>query len=363
MPTGSQSESVEEEMPSTTLSSSPQATAMDICPAMAQVTTSFDIVPTVETAPSTTATTAPVAAAQATSSPPLVLTTIVDTPSADKEKQAQGSPTAIEPSAGSDSEKTVSEEIIGWRYGPDPEQKVIKNSSAKDTLLERIAPLVEKAEQAQGELSILRNEVAGYRNIRSDLKEKLRELIKEKDSAERKLAHAVVLNVKSHEKAKHYKDKLETFVKKHEELKRSAAKELSAMKAKHNEEFLKMKTELEEARRINAEFCQAAEPILDNLHVATAGTNISSFQTVIELLQSAPSRLMNIILESASVACSQTLAVIKSLYPKVDLTPITSGYADGTTAEKALELLDEVDDMAQVMAKDALYPEEENNDE
>ena len=87
------------------------------------------------------------------------------------------------------------------------------------------------------------------------------------------MAHAVVLNVKSHEQANYYKDKLETLLKKHEgksfyldnstqflftnlislaihyiELKKKSAKELSAMKVKHNEEFLKMKTELEEAR-------------------------------------------------------------------------------------------------------------------
>uniref|UniRef100_A0A0D9WXP9 Uncharacterized protein n=1 Tax=Leersia perrieri TaxID=77586 RepID=A0A0D9WXP9_9ORYZ len=97
------------------------------------------------------------------------------------------------------------------------------------------------------------------------------------------------------------------------------------MKTKHNEEFLKMKTELDEARKVNAVFCQAAEPILDNLHAATAEINTSSFETL-------------------------------------DLTPITSRYADGTTTEKALELLDEVDGMAQTMAKDALYPEEKNDD-
>ena len=46
VPTGSQSELVEGEMSSTTLPPPPQATAVDICPAMAQVATSSDIVPT-----------------------------------------------------------------------------------------------------------------------------------------------------------------------------------------------------------------------------------------------------------------------------------------------------------------------------
>uniref|UniRef100_A0A0D9WK75 Uncharacterized protein n=1 Tax=Leersia perrieri TaxID=77586 RepID=A0A0D9WK75_9ORYZ len=113
----------------------------------------------------------------------------------------------------------------------------------------------------------------------------------------------MILNVKSHEQANHYKDKLETLLKKHEDLKRTAVKELGAMKTKHSEEFLKMKAELEEARKINAEFCQAAEPILNNLHAATTGANTSSFETMVELLQSAPSRLKKIILESANIAC------------------------------------------------------------
>uniref|UniRef100_A0A0D9XY17 Uncharacterized protein n=1 Tax=Leersia perrieri TaxID=77586 RepID=A0A0D9XY17_9ORYZ len=409
---------------------------MSIEPASTQAATSSDITPSAT-------------AAQASPSPALTLTTTVEVPSADKGKQAQGSSAAVEPSVGSDSEKTMCDEIIGWRYGSDLDQvsvldhiedqksmarliqlmaessdlvlKVVKNSSAKDMLLECIALL---AEQAQGELTILRDEIAGYRNIRSEFKDKLRgnlstqnnsivfnpslsltallpnflghdpaifeakkhaeeqvlklqaeltqlqdkneehlclfpELIKAKDSAEKKLAHAITLNVKSHEQANYYKDKLETLSKKHEDLKKKAANELSAMKTKYNDEFMKMKAELEEARRTNAELCQAAEPILDNLHAATAESNTSSLQSVIEHLQSALARLKKIILESVSVACGQTLAVIKSLYPKLDLVPITSGYAEGMTNEKALELLDQVDDMVQIMAKDALYPEED----
>uniref|UniRef100_A0A0D9XRL6 Uncharacterized protein n=1 Tax=Leersia perrieri TaxID=77586 RepID=A0A0D9XRL6_9ORYZ len=299
VPTGFQSESVDRDVPSTTLPPSPQVTAMEVCPAAAQVTPSSTITSPVNTTPPATASTVPAAAAP---SPTLAFTTTVNVPSANKGKQVQSSPMAIEPNAGSNSERTASDE------------KVVKNSSAKDTLLERIAPLAEQAERAQEELSLLRNEIVGYRNIRNEFKDKLRdflrhdpalfeakrqageqvqklqaeltqlkdkneELIKAKDSAEKKLAHAITLNVKSNEQANYYKDKLETLSKKHEDLKKKAANELSAMKAKHNEEFMKMKAELEEARRVNAEFCQAAEPILDNLHATTAESNTSSLQS------------------------------------------------------------------------------------
>uniref|UniRef100_A0A0D9XI16 Uncharacterized protein n=1 Tax=Leersia perrieri TaxID=77586 RepID=A0A0D9XI16_9ORYZ len=194
--------------------------------------------------------------------------------------------------------------------------KVVKNSNAKDTLLSVLAPLVEEGENVKDELAILKTEMAKSKNSEQNFKDLLRdiagpdpalveakkqaeeqvlklqakltllqgnneELIKAKDSAKKKLAHAITLNVKYLEQANYYKDKLETLSKKHEE---KAANELSAMKTKHNDEFMKMKAELEEARRMNAELCQAAEPILDNLHAATAESNTSSLQSMIEHL-------------------------------------------------------------------------------
>uniref|UniRef100_A0A0D9XRH3 Uncharacterized protein n=1 Tax=Leersia perrieri TaxID=77586 RepID=A0A0D9XRH3_9ORYZ len=122
MPTKVQSESVEGDVPSTILLLSPQVTATEACPAAAQVATSSAIIPTVDTTPPATAPTVPSAATQAAPSSALTLMTTVEVPSASKGKQAQGSPATIEPSAGSDSEKTISDEIIGWRYGPDFDQ-------------------------------------------------------------------------------------------------------------------------------------------------------------------------------------------------------------------------------------------------
>uniref|UniRef100_A0A0D9XBX1 Uncharacterized protein n=1 Tax=Leersia perrieri TaxID=77586 RepID=A0A0D9XBX1_9ORYZ len=323
MTTDSQLELVKGDTPSTTLPPSPQATVMEICPAAAQVATSSAIIPTVNITQSTTASIAPAATSQATPSPALALMTTVDVPSADKGNQVQGSLAAIEPSAGSDGEKTVSDEIIGWRYGPNPDQVALmdqiedrKNmtrliqlmSESSDLVLLRTPTpkmpsciagpdpaLVEAKKQAEEQVLNLEAELTWLQGENE-------ELIKANDSAEKKLAHAITLNVKSHEQANYYKDKLETLSKKHEDLKKKAAYELSAMRTKHNDEFMKMKAGLEEARRMNAKLYQAAEPILDILHAATAESNTSSLQSVIEHLQSAPARLKKIILESASVA-------------------------------------------------------------
>uniref|UniRef100_A0A0D9W3A2 Uncharacterized protein n=1 Tax=Leersia perrieri TaxID=77586 RepID=A0A0D9W3A2_9ORYZ len=366
MLTDLQSDSAEVVVPEATVSPPPHVAAIDIRPTAAQVTTSSDITPTgiffkliqhqpTEIALTTTAAATPATTTEATPSPFPAFITVVDAASADKGKQVQGSLAAAGPTTGSDSERTVSEE------------KVVQNSSAKDTLLERIAPLAEKAEQAQEELAILRNEVAAYRNICSNFKDKLRDFLghdpaifeaKKQAKEQVQKLQAELTQLQSKNQAKKYKDKLKTLMQKHEELRTSNAKETSSMKMKHNNDLDKMKAKLDEARRISAEFCEDAEPILDTLYSATAESNGSSLQVVSELLQPAPTKFKEIILESVGVACSQTLAILKSLCPSINLQPITSRYAEGTTDEKALELTNEVDDIAKVVAKNSLYPEE-----
>uniref|UniRef100_A0A0D9WQM8 Uncharacterized protein n=1 Tax=Leersia perrieri TaxID=77586 RepID=A0A0D9WQM8_9ORYZ len=135
-------------------------------------------------------------------------------------------------------------------YRPPP-RKVVKNSNAKDTLLSVLAHLVEEGENVRDELAIMKAEMTKSKNSEQNFKDTLRgiagpdpalieakkraeeqvlklqaeltwlqgdnkELIKEKDSTEKKLAHAITLNVKSHELANYNKDKLETLSKKHE---------------------------------------------------------------------------------------------------------------------------------------------------
>uniref|UniRef100_A0A0D9WY01 Uncharacterized protein n=1 Tax=Leersia perrieri TaxID=77586 RepID=A0A0D9WY01_9ORYZ len=377
-PTDLQSNSAEVIMPEATVSLPPQSADTDICPAATQVATSFDITPTAETTP-TAAAAALAIVTKATPSPAPAFTTIVDTPSADKWKQVQGSPVAIGPTAGSDSERTVSEEIIGWRYGPNPDQvalidrvedqknmtrliqlmsesfhlvlKVVKNSNAKDTLLSVLAPVVEEGENIRDELAILKAEMAKNKDSERNFKDSLRD-IAGPDPALMEAKKQADAQIQELQKS------LEMYAQENRE------KRL----VQFTESYRKLKSEsLEEIQSAHKKYVDLQkkfeEPILDALNSATIGSNTSSFQMVVQLLQSAPSRLKNIILETASVACVQTLAMIKSLYPRIDLQPITTGYADGTTAERAMELVSEVDDIAKIMSNDSLYPEEENNDE
>uniref|UniRef100_A0A0D9WQ11 Uncharacterized protein n=1 Tax=Leersia perrieri TaxID=77586 RepID=A0A0D9WQ11_9ORYZ len=106
--------------------------------------------------------------------------------------------------------------------------KVVKNSNAKDVVLSVLAPLVEEGKNVRDELSSYsdlalveakkqaKEQVLKLQAKLTWLQGENEELIKAKDSAEKKLAHAITLNVKSHKQANYYKVKLETFSKKHE---------------------------------------------------------------------------------------------------------------------------------------------------
>uniref|UniRef100_A0A0D9XY12 Uncharacterized protein n=1 Tax=Leersia perrieri TaxID=77586 RepID=A0A0D9XY12_9ORYZ len=275
--------------------------------------------PTITPAPAATATMEiiPTAATQAAPSSHPAITTMVYVPSEDKGKKIQEPAAAVGPTDGFDSEKTVSTE------------KVVQSSCAKDTLLEHLAPLVEEGEKIRDQFAILKDEIEVYRNANKNFKDSLR------DIAGPDLA-LIEAKKQADELIKELQKNNDAPVTQNRALKKTFAKEISAMKLEHNEEVLTLKTELDEARKTNVEFYEAAEPISDALNSATQGSNTSNFEVA--------------------------LAMIKSLYPRIDLEPISQGYAAGTTGEQALELLNKVYDLAKIVAKDSLYPDEENEE-
>ena len=141
--------------------------------------------------------------------------------------------------------------------------------------------------------------------------------------------------------------------------KKSSAKVISGLKMRLEEEINTLKTGLNEAREVNAQFCSVAEPILDILNPASKGTNISSFQQVVELVQSAPSRFKASVIEYATVACSQALSILISLYPRINIDAVKEGYAEGTSEEGALRLINEVNAASEIIATDSIeFPED-----
>nr|BAX25154.1 hypothetical protein [Oryza meyeriana var. granulata]BAX25155.1 hypothetical protein [Oryza meyeriana var. granulata] len=54
----------------------------------------------------------------------------------------------------------------------------------------------------------------------------------------------------------------------------------------------------------------------------------------------------------SSAAAANTLAMTKSLYPRVDIEVVGEGFADRMTPDQALALLNEVHGTAKTIAKD-----------
>uniref|UniRef100_A0A0D9VEN2 Uncharacterized protein n=1 Tax=Leersia perrieri TaxID=77586 RepID=A0A0D9VEN2_9ORYZ len=269
-----------------------------------------------------------------------------------KGKQSAGGEVAIEAADHSDSERTQSDEHLVWLIDSDPKQvvnadrvvdqarmdkllrtltessklarEVIQNSRMKDALLEKVSPLIENAEKTQEELTQLKSEVVGYKETNTQLMASLeallgynpleakkqveeelqklkedhyklqclaREAIGEKHSLSKDLLKAA--EAKRAAESKH-----SALAKEHEVLKESSAREVAALKARL------------------AEVEENIEPLLDELYPASAGSNVENPENVLDLLQSAPDKLKDIILDSASIACGTAFAMLWSFYPK-----------------------------------------------
>uniref|UniRef100_A0A0D9VEN5 Uncharacterized protein n=1 Tax=Leersia perrieri TaxID=77586 RepID=A0A0D9VEN5_9ORYZ len=248
-----------------------------------------------------------------------------------KGKQSAGGEVAIEAADHSDSERTQSDEVVNADRVVDQARmdkllrtltessklarEVIQNSRMKDALLEKVSPLIENAEKTQEELTQLKSEVVGYKETNTQLMASLeakkqveeelqklkedhyklqclaREAIGEKHSLSKDLLKAA--EAKRAAESKH-----SALAKEHEVLKESSAREVAALKARL------------------AEVEENIEPLLDELYPASAGSNVENPENVLDLLQSAPDKLKDIILDSASIACGTAFAMLWSFYPK-----------------------------------------------
>ena len=108
---------------------------------------------------------------------------------------------------------------------------------------------------------------------------------------------------------------------------------------------------------------EGVELLLDELYPSSVGSNNESQDRVLELLQSAPKKLKDLIFESANTVCRQALAMIKSFFPNITLELIEAGFAAGTTAEEALQLLDENNSLSKAIVKDVLESDSEESDD
>ena len=100
--------------------------------------------------------------------------------------------------------------------------------------------------------------------------------------------------------------------------------------------------------------CVTAGPVLDRLYPAAAGTHADTVDQVADLLKTAPERLIDLARQYALQGCNQALSITKSVYPRVKIESLRDGYAVGSTLDSILEIINESQDVANLMADDVM---------
>ena len=110
-----------------------------------------------------------------------------------------------------------------------------------------------------------------------------------------------------------------------------------------------MKGRLKVANSSLTDLERASDPVLEMvLPGARAGATPPSRA---ELLRAAPERLRAHMKEVALISSDQALAVLKSHYPRADLTRLGEGYAEGATEASVAALLEEARPISNVLVE------------
>lgn len=109
-------------------------------------------------------------------------------------------------------------------------------------------------------------------------------------------------------------------------------------KTKAQFDFLVNKVEI--AEKVRDEVANSATPIIQTMYLSSSGTNSLDAVEIFNKLRTAPDVYYKNIKEAGNMGESMALAMTKSLYPKIDMDAV-DGFADGTSEEDALELIND----------------------
>ena len=114
-------------------------------------------------------------------------------------------------------------------------------------------------------------------------------------------------------------------------------------------QFADLEGRLKVANSALAELERAADPVLE---VAFPDAREAAEPPPrLELLRMVPERLRAHMKEVALISSDQALAIMKSHYPRADLTRFEEGYAEGATEEGVVTLLEEVRPISNVLVE------------
>ncbi len=101
------------------------------------------------------------------------------------------------------------------------------------------------------------------------------------------------------------------------------------------------------------EVANAATPLVQAMFFNSNGLSRFDASEIFDKLRVAPDTYFKNIKEAGSMGASLALAMTKSLYPKIDIDAV-DGFADGTSEEAALDLINDAQKAADKIAVDVV---------
>ena len=108
------------------------------------------------------------------------------------------------------------------------------------------------------------------------------------------------------------------------------------------------------------EVANAATPLIQAMFYNNNGPSTIDVVEVFHKLRATLDTYFKNIKEAGSIGASMALAMTKSLYPNIDIDAI-DGFADGTSEEDALELINDAQKAANKIAADVVERFQDNN--
>nr|ABA97231.1 retrotransposon protein, putative, unclassified [Oryza sativa Japonica Group] len=222
-------------------------------------------------------------------------------------------------------------------------------NEAKTATLERLVPHL-------GTLEATRSQLHEARELAKKNEHDLRDRIAELQESNFELSGSSKVNVVQAAKISQLEKHIQTLENDKAELARqrdSALKEVEDRKIKSQAQFDVLVDKINKLEGARDKVANAATPLIQAMFFNNAGSSTLDAAEIFDKLRVAPDTYFKNIKEAGSMGASLALAMTKSLYPRVDIDAI-DGFADGTSKEAALDLINDAQKAADKIAADVV---------
>nr|AAX96315.1 retrotransposon protein, putative, unclassified [Oryza sativa Japonica Group]ABA91737.1 retrotransposon protein, putative, unclassified, expressed [Oryza sativa Japonica Group] len=222
-------------------------------------------------------------------------------------------------------------------------------NEAKTATLEKLVPHL-------GTLETTRSQLHEARELARKNEHDLRDRIAKLQESNFELSGSSKVNVVQAAKISQLEKQIQTLENDKAELARqwdSALKEVEDRKIKSQAQFDVLVDKINKLEGARDKVANAATPLIQAMFFNNAGSSTLDTAEIFDKLRVAPDTYFKNIKEAGSMGASLALAMTKSLYPRVDMDAI-DGFADGTSEEAALDLINDAQKAADKIAADVV---------